>query len=90
MSQLFTSGGQSTGASAAASVLPVNIQFFHEYSLEERKKMVSEQKLGRNPRLGHRGTSSYWALSLQVVYVPHNKTQTGSRPSEGFSTRSSL
>ena len=26
MSQLFTSGGQSTGASASASVLPVNIQ----------------------------------------------------------------
>jgi len=26
MSQLFTSGGQSIGASASASVLPVNIQ----------------------------------------------------------------
>ena len=26
MSRLFTSGGQSTGASASASVLPVNIQ----------------------------------------------------------------
>ena len=26
MSQLFTSGGQSTGASASASVLPINIQ----------------------------------------------------------------
>ena len=68
MSHLFASDIQSIGASAAASVLPVNIQFFHEYSLEERKKMVNEQKLGRTQRLGHRGNSSYWALSLQVVY----------------------
>ena len=35
---------------------------------EESKKMVNEQKLGRTQRLGHRGNSSYWALSLQVVY----------------------
>ena len=68
MSHLFASDIQSIGASAAASVLPVNIQFSHEYSLEERKKMVNEQKLGRTQRLGHRGNSSYWALSLQVVY----------------------
>ena len=66
MSQLFASDVQSIGASASA--LPMNIQFFHEYSLEEKKKMVNEQKLGSNQRLGHRGTSSYWALSSGYLW----------------------
>ena len=33
MSQLFTSGGQSTGASASASVLPMNIQGWYSLGL---------------------------------------------------------
>ena len=34
MSQRFTSGGQSIGASASASVLPVNIQTYISHSLQ--------------------------------------------------------
>ena len=33
MSQLFASGGQSTGASASASVLPMNIQYWYPLEL---------------------------------------------------------
>jgi len=42
MSQLFTSGGQSTGASAAASVLPMNIQGWNMYERAKKYYQVLE------------------------------------------------
>ena len=42
MSQLFTSGGQSTGASASASVLPMNIQGWLPLGLTDLMSLLSK------------------------------------------------
>ena len=58
MSQLFTSGGQSIGASASASVLPVNIQNlnteFQRIARRDKKGSLSNQckKIEENNRMG--------------------------------------
>ena len=51
MSQLFTSGGQSTGASASASVLPMNIQgwFPKHYGNSYAIQLFLEAKLLSSP-----------------------------------------
>ena len=58
MSQLLTSGGQSIGASASASVLPVNIQNlnteFQRIARRDKKGSLSNQckKKEENNRMG--------------------------------------
>jgi len=58
VSQLFTSGGQSIGASASASVLPVNIQNlnteFQRKARRDKKGSLSNQceKIEENNRMG--------------------------------------
>ena len=58
MSQLFTSGGQSIGASASASVLPVNIQglfplrMIHLISLQPKRlsRVISSATIQKHPQ----------------------------------------
>ena len=52
MSWLFTSGGQSIGASASASVLPMNIQSFFPLG---RTGLISLQSKGLSSLLQHHG-----------------------------------
>ena len=59
-SQLFTSGGQSTGASAPASVLPMNIQDWFPLGLIG---LISLQSNGLKSLLQHHSTK---ALTLQL------------------------
>ena len=46
MSQLFASGGQSIGASASASVLPMNIQGWFSLELTDLISLQSKGLLG--------------------------------------------
>ena len=50
MSQLFTSGGESIGASASASVLPMNIQNWFPLGLTGKKTLVPWKKSYDQPR----------------------------------------
>ena len=76
MSQFFASGGQSTGASASASVLPMNIQdwfpleFLPNPGSDKTKGMVvlvltSQSIEGKNGPQEHSGNMNYERYSLQ-------------------------
>ena len=76
MSQLFASGGQSTGASASASVLPVNIQDW--YSLGWTS-WISLQAKGLSSLLQHHNSkaSFLWHSAFFIVQLSHPYTTTG-------------
>ena len=75
MSQLFTSGGQSTGASASASVLPMNIQGFFPLGLiglilQSKKSLLQHHSLKASV-LWH---SAFCMVQLSHPYMTTEKT----------------
>ena len=68
MSQLFTLGGQSTGVSASASVLPVNIQ---DWSVLGWTGWISLQSKGLSSLLQHDSSkaSVLWCSALFIVQI---------------------
>ena len=63
MSQLFTSGGQSTGASASASVLPMNIQGWFPLGVTGLNSLLSK-------RLSRVCSSTISSSVLSLLYCP--------------------
>ena len=70
MSQLFTLGGQSTGVSASASVLPMNIQ---DWSVLGWTGWISLQSKGLSSLLQHDSSkaSVLWCSALFIVQISH-------------------
>jgi len=66
MSQLFTSGGQSTGASASASVLQMNIQDWFPLGLTG---LISMQYKGLSSLFQHQ-FKSISSSALNILYGP--------------------
>ena len=75
MSRLFASGGQSTGASASASVLPVNIQGWFRLGLTGR---ISLQSRGPsrvfNTTFKSINSSAFFMVQLSHPYMTTGKT----------------
>ena len=69
MSQLFTSGGQSTGVSASASVLPMNIQGWFPLELTVRETIFDQAFLGRS-----QWEFLWLALGAGLFYTKLNKS----------------
>ena len=63
MSQFFASGGQSIGASASASVLPMNIQNRFPLGWTGWISLQSEE-LSPTPQF----MQSYWAVFIQSLF----------------------
>ena len=63
MSQLFASGGQSIGASASASVLPVNIQDWFPWGLTD---LISFQSKGLSRVFSNTTVQKYLFFSIQL------------------------
>ena len=76
MSRLFASGGQSTGASASASVLPMNIQDWFPLGLTG---LIFLQSKGLKSFLQHHSskTSILWHSAFFVVQLSHPYGSTG-------------
>ena len=80
MSQLFASGGQSTGASASASLLPMNIQglicfkmdWFDLLAFQETLKSLLQHNLNTSI-LWH---SAFFMVQLSHLYMTTGKTLT--------------
>ena len=80
MSQLFASGGQSTGASASASLLPMNIQglicfkmdWFDLLAFQETLKSLLQHNLNTSI-LWH---SAFFMVQLSHMYMTTGKTLT--------------
>ena len=78
MSQFFKSGGQSTGASASASVLPMNIQNWFPLGLTA---LISLQSRGLSRVLQHHSSkasilqhSAFFMIQLSYLYMTPGKT----------------
>ena len=78
MSELFTSGGQSTGASASASVLPMNIQGSFPLGLTGLISLLSK---GLKSLLQHHSSkalilqcSAFLIVQLLTLYMTTGKT----------------
>ena len=76
MSQFFTSGGQNIGASASASVLPMNIQDFRMdwldlLAVQGTLKSLLEHHSSRASILWH---SAFFMVQLSHPYVTSGKT----------------
>ena len=70
MSQLFSSGGQSTGASASASVLPVNIQDWFPLGLTG---LISVQSKRLSRVFPNTTVQKYQFFSTQPSLQPNSK-----------------
>ena len=66
MSQFFTSGGQSIGASASASVLPMNIQYWFPLGLTG---LISLQSKGLSRVFSSTTIPKHRFLSASLLYV---------------------
>ena len=78
VSQFFESGGQSTGASASASVLPMNIQDWFPLGLTP---LISLKSKGLSRILQHRSSkasifqhSAFFMVQLSHLYMTTGKT----------------
>ena len=79
MSQLFISGGQSTGASVSASVLPVNIQGWFHWGLtglisllsKGPRRVFSSTTVWKHQLFGH---SAFFMAQLSHPYMTNGKT----------------
>ena len=73
MSQLFPSGSQNIGASASASVLPMNIQDWFPLGLTG---LISLQSMGLSSLLQHHSwkTSILWYSAFSHLYMTNGKT----------------
>ena len=70
MSQLFTSGGQSIGASASASVLPMNTQVWFPLGLTGLISLQSKGFSKASP------PPQYESMSSLVLSLPYGSTET--------------
>ena len=72
MSQLFTSGGQSIGASASASVLPMNIQSWFPFGLTGLISLLSKglSRVFSSPIQKHQ----FFGTQLSLWYNSHIQT----------------
>ena len=64
VSQFFSSGGQSIGASTSASVLPMNIQDWRPLGVTG---LISLQSTGNSKARGQRGSERSWKLCSSTV-----------------------
>ena len=72
MSQLFTSGGQSVGVSASASVLPMNTQdWLNLLAVEGTLKSLLQHHSSKAPILRH---SAFFTVQLSHPYMTTGKT----------------
>ena len=83
MSQFFASGGQSIGASASASVLPMNIQFiffrndwFDLLVVQETLKSLLQH---HSPKASILQRSAFFTVQLSYPYMTTGKTTTLTR-----------
>ena len=76
MSQFFTSGGQSIGVSASASVLPMNIQRWFPFRLTG---LISLQSKGLKSLLQHQSSkaSILWCSAFFMAQLLHPYITTG-------------
>ena len=78
MSQLFTSGGQSTGASASASILPMNIQCWFPLGLTGLISLLSQGSQESSPTPQFTNSilqcSAYFMVQLSHMYMTTGKT----------------
>ena len=78
MNQLFTSGGQSIGASASASVLPMNIQGWFPLGLTDLISLLSKglSRIFSNTSLkvSFLWCSDFFMVQLSHLYVTTGKT----------------
>ena len=76
MSQLFASGGQSTGVSASTSVLPMNTQ---DWSPLRWTGWISLQSKGLSSLLQHHSSkaSIFWCSAFFIVQLSHPHRTTG-------------
>ena len=73
MSQLFTSGGQSTGVSASASVATMNIQdWFHLLAVQGTLKSLLQHHSSKPSILWH---SAFLIVQLSHPYMTTGKTK---------------
>ena len=78
MSQLFASDGQSTGASASASVLPINIQDWFPLELTALISFKSVQGTLKSLLQHHSSKASIlWHSAFLMVQLSHLYTTTG-------------
>ena len=78
MSQLFASGGQSTGASASASVLPMNIQDWFPLGSNFRLDLIAVQGTLKSLLQHHSSkTSILWCSAFHIVQLSHPYMTTG-------------
>ena len=72
MSQLFTSGGQNTGASASASVLLMNIQGWFPLGLTGVISLLSNDILSReNSEDSFRPPTQWWVREFTIAGAEH-------------------
>ena len=77
ISQLFTSGGQSTGASASAPVLPINFQGWFPLGLTDLLSLLSKG-LWKSLLQHHSSKASiFWYSALFAVQFSHPYMATG-------------
>ena len=73
MSQFFTSGGQSTGVSASASVATMNIQdWFHLLAVQGTLKSLLQHHSSKALILWH---SAFFTVQLSRSYMTTGKTK---------------
>ena len=74
MSQFFASGGQSIGASASASILPMNISGLISFRMDWLDLLAVQGSLPQN----HSSTAStLWHSAFFIVQLSHPYTTTG-------------
>ena len=78
LNRLFASGDQSTGASASASVLPMNIQGWFHFSLTSLTSLMSQDSQESSPAPQFESINS-WVFSLLkrpvlILYMSTGKT----------------
>ena len=74
MSQFFTSGGQSIGASASASLLPVNNQDWFPLGLTGLISLLSKRLSGHSSKASVLWHSAFFMVQLSHPYLTTGKT----------------
>ena len=70
MSQFFASGGQSTGASASASILPMNIQDWFPLGFTDLFDLLSVQGTVKSQHNSYKA-SILWCSAFFIVQLSH-------------------
>ena len=77
MSWLFTSGGQSIGVSASASVLPMNIQGWFSFRIDWFDLFAVQGTLKSFLQHHNSKTSILWCSAFFMIQLPHLYMTTG-------------